>query len=585
MCNNGTFLKNYSSYCSRYKSGLEHSLICAKNNSDYEKFLKEAQSESSCKGLSLYDYLIKPVQRLCKYPLLFRELVKYTPKDHPDYEFVLSTQALFECIAEITNSISADKENVEKMANFILMVDGVTDSEFNTGKQLVRDDWMLVSFPRVLSSNYHVYLFADQLVITKISGNKNNVTKVRCEKLRAQLYLDKFVLKEIHTQGGKHSSALVPINLDNALPEEDYSYYFHFSTLGMKTQWMDDLKRHMVFKEANGKENRPQTMQRKKSLILKSPDLLRRASSRVSVQKSDENEVRVVKPLPHPPSHQKRTKIRSEPRKALKRTLSKSLLYINQAITSDEDKVKSKDEFKLKDEEKEEKANAETKEHRRFSNSFKRKDSVRSTRKHEELRLPPVQMEISSPIIGEPIDQTPRPSPVEIFRNRSKRLLSASPRIINTSSGNNNTEVHEHKRESSLTPLTEGDNFLSKSMTPDHDKSSDTPTKPELGLTPPSTGRRKSHKDDTQNITPYRPRIFANFSPYSPQSKYVILSNITQCNRCSTMIENTITSITFENRLFHDACYTCKQCNISLLNKQVELKTNDIYCTNCHNPN
>jgi len=34
----------------------------------------------------LESYLVKPVQRLPKYPLLIKDLLKHTDQDHPDYE-------------------------------------------------------------------------------------------------------------------------------------------------------------------------------------------------------------------------------------------------------------------------------------------------------------------------------------------------------------------------------------------------------------------------------------------------------------------------------------------------------------------
>lgn len=43
---------------------------------------------------NLHDYLIKPVQRICKYPLLFKELLKCTPAEHPDY-WALEVSLLF----------------------------------------------------------------------------------------------------------------------------------------------------------------------------------------------------------------------------------------------------------------------------------------------------------------------------------------------------------------------------------------------------------------------------------------------------------------------------------------------------------
>ena len=36
-------------------------------------------------GLTIDDYLIKPIQRLPKYVLLLKDLLRNTSSDHPDY--------------------------------------------------------------------------------------------------------------------------------------------------------------------------------------------------------------------------------------------------------------------------------------------------------------------------------------------------------------------------------------------------------------------------------------------------------------------------------------------------------------------
>lgn len=38
----------------------------------FANFVKEARSWPECKGLTLESFIIKPVQRICKYPLLLR---------------------------------------------------------------------------------------------------------------------------------------------------------------------------------------------------------------------------------------------------------------------------------------------------------------------------------------------------------------------------------------------------------------------------------------------------------------------------------------------------------------------------------
>ena len=47
--------------------------------SELSKLLDAARASKECRGLALEAFLIKPVQRLLKYPLFFRELLQATP--------------------------------------------------------------------------------------------------------------------------------------------------------------------------------------------------------------------------------------------------------------------------------------------------------------------------------------------------------------------------------------------------------------------------------------------------------------------------------------------------------------------------
>ena len=64
---------------------------------------------------SLDSLLIQPVQRIPRYRLLFGELLKYTPKDHPDYESTVGALRRIEEVAIHVNESVRDKENQEKL--------------------------------------------------------------------------------------------------------------------------------------------------------------------------------------------------------------------------------------------------------------------------------------------------------------------------------------------------------------------------------------------------------------------------------------------------------------------------------------
>ncbi len=55
------------------------------NNARFKEFLVTIRRKNLYNNLDLEDYLIKPVQRLPKYVLLLKLLLKKTSPDHPDY--------------------------------------------------------------------------------------------------------------------------------------------------------------------------------------------------------------------------------------------------------------------------------------------------------------------------------------------------------------------------------------------------------------------------------------------------------------------------------------------------------------------
>jgi RhoGEF domain len=51
-------------------------VFCTLQHPDFASFLKKTHRKKVCNGMLLSSYLIQPMQRLCRYPLLLRELRK-----------------------------------------------------------------------------------------------------------------------------------------------------------------------------------------------------------------------------------------------------------------------------------------------------------------------------------------------------------------------------------------------------------------------------------------------------------------------------------------------------------------------------
>lgn len=116
------YFKMYSWYVNNYPTAIEVLKSEQTSNKKFAKYLADQQSHEICRGLDLGAYLIMPVQRLCKYPLLFGRLLKETPEDNDDYENIKQVN---EVVNAITDLVDLDRDRAEKslrgfeIANFL----------------------------------------------------------------------------------------------------------------------------------------------------------------------------------------------------------------------------------------------------------------------------------------------------------------------------------------------------------------------------------------------------------------------------------------------------------------------------------
>jgi RhoGEF domain len=111
------FLKMYSVYCNNQAHAFATVEALQRRSKRFREFLETAMSVPQTKGLSLLSFLIKPVQRICKYPLLIRQLLEHTPASHPDRLGLEEAQRkIQECVESINESKRA-AENVRRIVD------------------------------------------------------------------------------------------------------------------------------------------------------------------------------------------------------------------------------------------------------------------------------------------------------------------------------------------------------------------------------------------------------------------------------------------------------------------------------------
>merc|ERR1712137_39185 len=235
--------KFYTQYCSNYDTSIGLVQSCKKDNSQFSQFLKEAQAKYN--GTYITSYLILPIQRIPRYEMFLKELVKLTDSSHPDYnDLQIALKSVTE-MAETVNEVCIKVENMQKIIE-VAKVTGLHDLLAPTRK-LVRQDDLEIKWDGVPGTS-KCFLFNDLLVI---SFNKR----------------------------GRVSNYRIPIPLIWLTPDLDNSTQISFVTLDgtvtlqfsttlLKSEWETDFQESLQFVESDAYEDRATHAKQRKTYKL-----------------------------------------------------------------------------------------------------------------------------------------------------------------------------------------------------------------------------------------------------------------------------------------------------------------------------
>ncbi|CAK64481.1 unnamed protein product (macronuclear) [Paramecium tetraurelia] len=179
------FFKIYFEYTSGFSIEVVSSL--RKEIPKLNDFISELEEADIFKGGNLESYLIKPVQRLPKYVLLLKDLIKHTWQSHPDYE---SLQVSVNKFIEVNCKIDILMDNVLKNQMLFELqkqfFDSINVSIVESTRRYVQSETINVLVSKQQKSVI-VYICNDMIILTQ--RNQNNLVKQH-EKLYEYLYLN-----------------------------------------------------------------------------------------------------------------------------------------------------------------------------------------------------------------------------------------------------------------------------------------------------------------------------------------------------------------------------------------------------------
>lgn len=155
----------YEPFCANYANALEIIGIEAPNLLRL-RTLPGAEDYYLEPSYELPTFLIKPVQRICKYPLLLESLLKKTPENAPYYQELVDGLQVIRRITDKVNETRRVQENMQIVRDLEERVEDWKGHNISTFGNLLLSDIFMVSKSET-EREYHVYLFEKILLCCK----------------------------------------------------------------------------------------------------------------------------------------------------------------------------------------------------------------------------------------------------------------------------------------------------------------------------------------------------------------------------------------------------------------------------------
>nr|XP_051712858.1 pleckstrin homology domain-containing family G member 5 isoform X7 [Oryctolagus cuniculus] len=310
----GSLFKPYIRYCVEEESCMEYMRGLLRDSDLFRAYVTWAERHEQCQRLKLSDMLAKPHQRLTKYPLLLKSVLRKT--DEPRAKEALATmigsverfihhvntcmrqrqerQRLAAVVSRIDayEVVEGSNEEVDKLLKEFLHLDltmpmvGTCPEET---RQLLLEGSLRMKEGKDSKMDVYCFLFTDLLLVTK-AVKKAERTKV----IRPPLLVDKLVCRELRDPG-----AFLLIYL-NEFHSAVAAYTFQASGQALCRGWVDAICNaqnqlqqlraqehpggHLQSLEEEEEEEKEEGEEESGASAASSPTILRRSSSSLNSQ-------------------------------------------------------------------------------------------------------------------------------------------------------------------------------------------------------------------------------------------------------------------------------------------------------------
>ncbi|XP_024147733.1 intersectin-2a isoform X2 [Oryzias melastigma] len=247
------------------------------NQPDFKDFLRKIATNYRCKGMPLSSFLLKPMQRITRYPLLIKNILENTPESHADHAPLREALERAEELCFQVNEGVREKENsdrLEWMQNHVQCEGPIEHLVFNSLTNCLGPRKLLHSgrlYKTKSTRELWAFLFNDFLLLTHSAKHFSfsGSDKLFSPKTSAQLkmYKTPLFLNEVLVKMPPDPSSDEPVFHVSHI---DRVYTLKTETLSERATWVQKIKaasEHFIETEKKKREKAYQARSLKTSGI------------------------------------------------------------------------------------------------------------------------------------------------------------------------------------------------------------------------------------------------------------------------------------------------------------------------------
>ncbi|XP_016063968.1 PREDICTED: rho guanine nucleotide exchange factor 17 [Miniopterus natalensis] len=169
----------YSAYIDNFLNAKDAVRVAKEARPAFLKFLEQSMRENKEKQ-ALSDLMIKPVQRIPRYELLVKDLLKHTPEDHPDHPLLLDAQRNIKEVAERINKGVRSAEEAERHARVLqeieAHIEGMEDLQAPM-RRFLRQEMVIEVKAVGGKKDRSLFLFTDLIICTTLKRKSGSLRR------------------------------------------------------------------------------------------------------------------------------------------------------------------------------------------------------------------------------------------------------------------------------------------------------------------------------------------------------------------------------------------------------------------------